>query len=306
MKPQNSHHTLDKKAAKKCGVNSALILWHFRFWIDQNITNNRNFHDGHYWTYQSMDALCQTFDYLTPNQIRTAVDKLVKDGYLLKGNYNKSSYNRTTWYAITEAGYAVFSDCDTTNAPAENPNSICEISQMETGNSTNGSGTNHKSIRGTDIDTDIDTDMDTNTYPPNPPEGGTGVDVPVSEKPNGKPEIPKIRYAEFVTMTEAEHQKLVERYGDAKTARMIEILDNYKGSKGVKYKSDYRACLSWAAERAEQEWQRYGKGGYYANESNRPCHDGGHAFGAEVPVGNAGERETSADERWGIQSTFQD
>lgn len=57
----------------------------------------------------------------------------------------------------------------------------------------------------------------------------------------------KIKYAEFVDMTEEEHNKLVREYGEETTARMIEKLDNYKGSVGKKYKSDYRAILNWVA-----------------------------------------------------------
>jgi hypothetical protein len=68
---------------------------------------------------------------------------------------------------------------------------------------------------------------------------------------NGKKEESapsKIKYAEFVTMTEAEYSKLVDQYGEANVARMISKLDNYKGAKGKTYKSDYRAMLSWVAD----------------------------------------------------------
>ena len=39
---------------------------------------------------------------------------------------------------------------------------------------------------------------------------------------------------------------------------MIEILDNYKGSKGKKYRSDYRAILNWVVNRYNEEIQKYG------------------------------------------------
>lgn len=57
-------------------------------------------------------------------------------------------------------------------------------------------------------------------------------------------------------MTNAEHQKLLDTHGPADTARLIEILDNYKGSSGKKYKSDYRAILSWVEDRLEEEKKR--------------------------------------------------
>ena len=61
----------------------------------------------------------------------------------------------------------------------------------------------------------------------------------------GKKKQDKIKYAEYVTLTEKEYQKLVDSYGEPSTKKMIEKLDNYKGSKGKTYKSDYMAILSW-------------------------------------------------------------
>lgn len=63
----------------------------------------------------------------------------------------------------------------------------------------------------------------------------------------------KKTYADDVTMTEIEYQKLVSRYGEEKTKHLIEVLSNYKGSKGKKYISDYKAILSWVVKRVEEE-----------------------------------------------------
>jgi hypothetical protein len=62
----------------------------------------------------------------------------------------------------------------------------------------------------------------------------------------------KKRFGEFVTLSDSECVKLLGRLGtQARVDRAIEILDNYKGSKGVKYKSDYRTILGWVIERLE-------------------------------------------------------
>lgn len=63
----------------------------------------------------------------------------------------------------------------------------------------------------------------------------------------------KISYAEYVTMTNDEYEKLLATYGKEMTAKMIETLDNYKGANGKKYKSDYRAILNWVVKRIEEE-----------------------------------------------------
>ena len=63
----------------------------------------------------------------------------------------------------------------------------------------------------------------------------------------------KKKYAEFVKMTEDEYEKLVSRFGKSFTEACIETLDNYKGSKGVTYKSDYRTILNWVVERVREK-----------------------------------------------------
>ncbi|WP_051350725.1 hypothetical protein [Caloramator sp. ALD01] len=68
----------------------------------------------------------------------------------------------------------------------------------------------------------------------------------------------KIKYAEFVSMTEEEYSKLIAQYGEEITKRMIEILDNYKGATGKRYKSDYRAILNWVIDRVQKEMRENG------------------------------------------------
>ena len=59
---------------------------------------------------------------------------------------------------------------------------------------------------------------------------------------------PKIQYAEYVTMTEIEFNKLIDAHGRQAVDWMIDKLDNHKGAKGANYKSDYRAILSWVVD----------------------------------------------------------
>ena len=55
----------------------------------------------------------------------------------------------------------------------------------------------------------------------------------------------KLSYAEFVSMAEEEHKKLIEQFGEQGTKSRIENLNLYKGSTGKKYQSDYLTILSW-------------------------------------------------------------
>lgn len=66
----------------------------------------------------------------------------------------------------------------------------------------------------------------------------------------------KVQFAEFVSLTNVEYSSLVAEHGEHGAKRMIEILDNYKGSNGKKYKSDYRAILNWVVDRYKDECKK--------------------------------------------------
>lgn len=68
----------------------------------------------------------------------------------------------------------------------------------------------------------------------------------------------KYKYADNVTLTRDEYAKLCEEYTEEAAKRMIEILDNYKGQNGKRYKSDYRAILNWVVNRYQDEQLKYG------------------------------------------------
>ncbi len=72
----------------------------------------------------------------------------------------------------------------------------------------------------------------------------------------------KYKYAEYVTLTRDEYAKLCEAHTEEGARRMIEILDNYKGQNGRRYKSDYRAILNWVVDRYNEEITKpaYGNG----------------------------------------------
>lgn len=64
--------------------------------------------------------------------------------------------------------------------------------------------------------------------------------------------VKAVNVAEFVKMSQKEYNKLCDRFGKGATDEMITILDNAKGAKGYKYKSDYRAILTWVVGEYEK------------------------------------------------------
>lgn len=178
------YHMLNVHVAKECGVHASLILVNLKFWIEKNQANKKHFYDGRYWTYCSAEAMCDTFEYLSPKQIRTAVNKLVEGGYILKGNYNKSAYDRTLWYALTDKGYALFCNADS------------GISTFPNGKIKNAKRENQNDSKGGPIPDNIPDNITDNIPPLTPPEGGTGPapDAPANPaepSPNPEPSKPK-------------------------------------------------------------------------------------------------------------------
>ena len=93
-------HYFDPNVAAEHGLTEAVLINHFQFWIKTNKRKGINENDGRTWTYCTVRELGEWFDYLSEKQVRTAIDNLVASGVLMKGNFNKSQYDRTTWYAF--------------------------------------------------------------------------------------------------------------------------------------------------------------------------------------------------------------
>lgn len=102
-----------------------------------------------------------------------------------------------------------------------------------------------------------------NTYISNTKESSTkecNAAVSVPQKSSSKSQLKKRaqdnkkNYAEAVTMTEEEYQKLTQQHTKAFVDKCIEILNNYKLSSGKQYKSDYHTILNWVVERVSKDY----------------------------------------------------
>ena len=128
-------HSFNIELAKEYGILEAILLKNIWFWIEKNRANEKNFYDGTYWTYNSTRAFNELFPYASESSIKRALKSLQEKGIIKTGNYNKSSYDRTLWYAFTDLGESIVSN-----------------RQMETNKSSNGSEQNGLTIP--DINTD--------------------------------------------------------------------------------------------------------------------------------------------------------
>ena len=114
-----SLHSFNPDIAEKVGVNAAVIYQNFLFWTEKNHANGRHCYDGHAWTYNSRKAFVELFPYLSEKQIRTAIDKLVDAGLVIRGNYNKRGFDKTVWYALTAS--AEWENRDSIEGPDDLP-----------------------------------------------------------------------------------------------------------------------------------------------------------------------------------------
>lgn len=104
-------HHFNINVAKEYGIATAVILDNMSFWIEQNRANRRHFHDGKYWTYNSKRAMAELFPYFNERQIKYALEKMIENGLIETGNYNKNQQDRTLWYTITNKGYSIGQNC---------------------------------------------------------------------------------------------------------------------------------------------------------------------------------------------------
>lgn len=72
------------------------------------------------------------------------------------------------------------------------------------------------------------------------------------EEEQEQKEDDKVKFADSVYLSNDEYSKLVEKLTEPRAKKAIEILDNYKGSSGKKYKSDYKAILNWVINELEK------------------------------------------------------
>lgn len=195
--------------AKVIGLNESIVLQQIHYWLN----NSNHEFDDRKWIFNTLEEWHKQFPFWSLRTLQRIFDDLTEKGILIKGNYNKMKLDRTTWYTI---------DYDKLTS---------QIDVTIQSNCLNGFSQND--YDNNQIITQIIHTDNNNIH----------LDKMTKSKE------PKKDFAEFVKMTNSEYELLIEKYGKENVQKMIEVLDNYKGSKNKKYASDYRAILNWVVER---------------------------------------------------------
>lgn len=91
---------VDKKLAVVIGLNEALVLQQIHYWIEINKKSNRNFHEGRYWTYNTINEWQKGFPFWSTSTIKRILKKLRDMKIVEVDNFNVYQMDRTLWYTI--------------------------------------------------------------------------------------------------------------------------------------------------------------------------------------------------------------
>ena len=89
-------------AALNGDAEAAILYRHVRYWCELNKSQKKqhNFHEGRYWTYDSLDAFHNRwFPYMSRTTISRKLAKLRQAGYISFGSFNRRRMDKTRWYS---------------------------------------------------------------------------------------------------------------------------------------------------------------------------------------------------------------
>lgn len=94
-------------------ITAATILEKIKAWVDYNTKNERNFINGHFWTYNTIKDWCEQLVFCSPKVFYQKISKLRKLGLIYTEKFNRKKGNHTLWYTVNYDLYnKITSDCN--------------------------------------------------------------------------------------------------------------------------------------------------------------------------------------------------
>lgn len=95
-------HSYDVGVAKSIGVNAAIVFNHIVYWLRINASKSHNIKEGKVWMYESQRDIADFLEYLTLDEVKKAIVKILESGLLIKGNFNSNAFDKTAWYTTAD------------------------------------------------------------------------------------------------------------------------------------------------------------------------------------------------------------
>lgn len=144
--PVTRIHSYNVAVAADVGINAAVIFYNICFWVEENTANERNFINGEYWTYNTINAFKTLFPEMTYEQVRNALRKLEDNNYIKSAFLNEDTRDRTKWYTVVDKKKWITSN----KCNCENSHMGSEKSQMENDSDTDVNNIYNNKITDTD------------------------------------------------------------------------------------------------------------------------------------------------------------
>lgn len=226
------NHSFNVHLAELYGVEESIILSHLSYWVHLNKANDRNFHEGRYWTYNSAKAFAEIFPYWSAKKIWRLLDSLESDGLIVSGHFGEKAMDRTKWYSVRED---IFDQCIFQKRKMEVP----EVENVARIDSTSSS-----SVGLTDLNTDRNTEKVAN--------------APKSEQTKDLFDNPETSSEPPASVTKRALEACAERiYSEypKKAAKPAAIKAICKALKTTRYDSVLKATIAFAQEMRHTEMQ---------------------------------------------------
>jgi hypothetical protein len=142
------NHSFSVEIAEKYGIEKAVLLENFYFWVRKNKANKKNVHEGKVYTYNTAEAFAELFPYIKKRKIAQLLREMeYEDNLLISGQFN--NYDRTKSYTLTDKAISFFES------------SIIQKSDNGTSKKRTLEDTKSEHSLNTDINTVINSDINT-------------------------------------------------------------------------------------------------------------------------------------------------
>ena len=121
-------HSFKTEIAEDVGVVAAVIFNYIEFRCRSNADEKKGEYDGKFWARCPLEWFQNKFPYLSKDQVRYAIEKLEKNGYIVEDVLNDSKYDRTKWYSLSDKEWNKQQEQDTKHLSPDDDN-LCEKAQ---------------------------------------------------------------------------------------------------------------------------------------------------------------------------------